>query len=89
MVMNWKEYLKPTKGKFITIIVLLIGLYLFFQSTLTIPKLCTIGDDKCVSEIQNMRNQAAFEATIIYGIPLSIIVYIIFGVIKARKTTAN
>jgi len=83
--MSLKQILKPTLIKIIVVVLIFLILYFYLLSSIRVSYVCSEGGEKCVEETARVVQQLALHDTLIVGIPLSIIAWIIIGLIESRK----
>lgn len=77
--MDFNEIFNPNKPKLAAIIVVLLLLFLYFYSQVKISKACAASDETCRHEAVFLPLQGAFFITIVAGIPVSLVVYLLVG----------
>jgi len=77
---NWKNVSKPTLAKVIVVIVILVGLYFYF--TYIANKFSYAGPS--LEKIEEFIIGQIFRNTLLLGIPLAIITWILIGLIEER-----
>jgi len=82
--MNWKEVFKPSLAKIIVVVLIFLLLYLYLLSSIRVRYVCSEGGEKCIEETSRVIHQLALRDTLITGIPLSIIAWIIVGLIESE-----
>ena len=77
--MDFNEIFNPNKPKLAAIVVVLLLLFLYFYSQVKISTNCQANDAACRAKAGFLPLQGAFFITIVAGIPVSLVVYLLVG----------
>jgi hypothetical protein len=77
--MDFNEIFNPNKPKLVAIIAVLFVLFLYFYTQVKIQTNCAAKDEACKSGAAFLSVQGAFFITLIAGIPVSLLVFLLVG----------
>jgi uncharacterized metal-binding protein len=84
--MSCKEIFRPSWFKVIAVIFILLFLYVLIAfSMLNSSYTCRVSGEKCAEEVAKAMQDSQETLFIIFGIPISIIAWIIIGLIETRS----
>lgn len=78
------EVIRPSWVKVIVVIIFLVLLYLFFASSVRVNYLCAVPGEQCIKETSDIIQKLALQDTLIFGIPLAVVLWIIVGLIEIK-----
>ena len=82
--MDFNEIFNPDKPKLAAIVIVLLLLFIYFFSQVKIQANCSANNEACRNESALLQLQGAFFITIVAGIPVSIVVYLLVGFLLGR-----
>ena len=80
-----KEIIKPNLLKIATVIGVLVLLYFFLSFNIKVHYVCTFPGEVCIRETQQAQQTLVMQGTLIVGVPLAVIAYLLIGYLQSRK----
>lgn len=78
------EIIRPSWVKVIIVIIFLVLLYIFFVSSVRVNYFCSVPGEQCIKETSEIIQKLALQDTLIFGIPLAVVLWIIIGLIEIK-----